>query len=97
MIIDDEKLDTALNKTFIWKREIEKKTKLIIYRSIVIPTLIYACKIWKTQLKSKITEGKFLRRITRKTRWDKKRNKNIREELHLKTNKVKQMNFWICN
>ena len=75
----------AINKTIISKPEIQDKTKLQIYNSIYIPTLTYGAESWPltTKNQSKITaaEMKFLRRIKNKTKRDRIRNTQIREEL----------------
>ena len=74
-----------INKTIINKKEIEPKTKLQIYQSIYLPTLLYGCETWArtTKVDSQVTaaEMKYLRRVANKTRWDRERNSKIREDL----------------
>jgi hypothetical protein len=69
----------------VGKKEVDPKTKIQIYKSVYIPTLIYGAESWPLTIKHEsriiVTEMKFLRRIVSKTRRDKCRNNRIRETL----------------
>lgn len=75
----------ALNRNFLSRKQISKKTKINIYKSIYRPILTYGCETWimTDRQKSKIqaTEMKYLRRVKGVTRTDRNRNQDIRNEL----------------
>jgi hypothetical protein len=63
------------NNTIQGKKEVKPKTKIQIYKSVYIRTLIYGTESWPvtTKYENRIiaTEMKFLRRIVGKTRREK--------------------------
>jgi hypothetical protein len=79
------KLYHAINKGFLGKKEISQKTKMAIYSSTCIPTLLYGSESWEITKKQKqniqTAEMKYLRRVVGKTRKDKIRNEIIRMNL----------------
>ena len=76
-----------INQTIINKKEIQQKTKMQIYHSEFLPTLMYGCESWaKTKkIESQVTamEMRYLRRVINKTRWDRERNEKIRKDLNV--------------
>jgi hypothetical protein len=82
-----------LCNTIFGKREIETKTKLQVYNTVLEPILLYGSESWPSRGAevSKITaaEMKCLRRIAGKTRRDRVRNDRIREDLQQKAVKEK--------
>lgn len=79
------KLYHAIRTTFINKKEITRKTKMSVYKSIFRPILLYGSESWvlTTSMKSSIqaTEMKYLRRVMGITRMDRVRNQDIQDEL----------------
>lgn len=83
------RIETASNsynklRNSVWKRkEISVKTKMQLYRSIILPTLLYGCESWtlpKTSLKPlEKFQMKCLRNILGLSLWDKKSNEEIRK------------------
>ena len=75
--------------TIINNKQVTKKTKTTLYKTIYRPTLIYGSETWVTsqKLKSKIqaAEMRFLRRIEGVKRIDKIRNEHIRNSLQLES------------
>ena len=67
-----------INQTLIGKKEINNVTKMRIYNTVYLPTLLYGSESWKILSKheSRITstEMKYLRKCIGKTRRDKIRN-----------------------
>ena len=83
------KLFYMLKNTIIGKKEISKKTKLTVYKTIFRPTLIYGSESWTLNetLRSKIqaTEMRYLRKMKGITIMDKISNDKIREELEIES------------
>ncbi|XP_057696067.1 uncharacterized protein LOC130918404 [Corythoichthys intestinalis] len=75
----------ALNQSLVVKRELSRKAKLSIYRSIYIPTLTYGHEIWvmteRTRLRIQAAEMSFLRRVAGLSLRDRVRSSVIREGL----------------
>ena len=70
----------------VWKRkELSRRTKLRVYNTIVVPTLVYGSETWvlNKQQESAIqaVEMRVLRQIAEKRMVDRVRNVEIREEL----------------
>lgn len=57
----------ALYRSVVVKRELSRKAKLLIYRSIYVPTLIYGHERWvvteRTRSRIQVAEMSFLRRV----------------------------------
>lgn len=74
-----------LKTPLIGKKELSQKTKMTVFKTIFVPSLIFGSESWilSRRLKSQLqaTEMKFLRKIKGVTRKDKIRNEVIREEL----------------
>nr|CAH7713655.1 unnamed protein product [Callosobruchus chinensis] len=83
------KLFWALNRSCFSKRELSIKTKLKVYKTLVLPVLLWGSESWvlskrmKQQLQT--MEMKFLRRIKGVTRADRIRNEDIRKELGIES------------
>lgn len=79
------KLYYTLNYPFIRKKEISKKTKMVVYSTVFKPILTYGSESWvlNKQMKSKLQalEMKYLRGVTGITRKDRIRNDVVRKEL----------------
>jgi hypothetical protein len=86
----------AINKKFPRKERDKSKTKMAIYSSTYIPTLLYESESWVITDKQKqdiqTAEMKYLRRVIGKTRRDKIRNEMIRMNLGIQPlhNKMEQ-------
>lgn len=89
-------------RALLGKTEMNIETKLRIYNTIILPTLIYACENWTIQKKHigklDAMEMKHLRKIAGKTKWDGIRNNIIRETIKQEPigNKVikRQLNWY---
>jgi hypothetical protein len=91
-----------MRQNFIKKKEISKKTKITIFKTIYRPILTYGSETWvlTRQMKSKIQaiEMKYLRAVKGITRRDRIRNTEVRKELETKSIleyiEEKQLNWW---
>lgn len=81
------KIYHALNRSLIGKREISRRTKLSVYKTIFCPILTYGCESWvlNNTMKSRLqaVEMKYLRRVKGITRRDRIRNEAVRNELKI--------------
>ncbi|TWW57747.1 R2DM Retrovirus-related Pol polyprotein from type II retrotransposable element [Takifugu flavidus] len=75
----------ALHRSVVVKRELSRKAKLSIYRSIFVPTLTYGHELWvmteRTRSRVQAAEMSFLRRVAGLSLRDRVRSSAIREEL----------------
>ncbi|MGL4388826.1 MAG: reverse transcriptase domain-containing protein [Brevinema sp.] len=87
-----QKTNTIYNslRTLLFsKKEIAKHTKVKIYKTVLIPALIYGCESWtqtkEMQRKIETCEMKTLRRIEGVTKMDKIRSTIIRQRLKIES------------
>ena len=77
----------SLYRTVVTKRELSRKAKLSIYRSIFVPILTYGHEGWvmaeRTRSRVQAAEMSFLRRVAGVSLRDRVRSSAIREELGL--------------
>ena len=77
----------ALNRSVVVKRELSRKAKLSIYRSIYVPTLTYGHELWvmteRTRSRVQAAEMSFLRRVAGLSLRDRVRSSDIREGLRV--------------
>ncbi|TWW71616.1 hypothetical protein D4764_16G0001130 [Takifugu flavidus] len=75
----------TLHRSVVVKRELSRKAKLSIYRSIFVPTLTYGHELWvmteSTRSRVQAAEMSFLRRVAGLSLRDRVRSSAIREEL----------------
>ncbi|TWW57306.1 hypothetical protein D4764_07G0000250 [Takifugu flavidus] len=75
----------TLHWSVVVKRELSRKAKVSIYRSIFVPTLTYGHELWvmaeRTRSRVQATEMSFLRRVARLSLRDRVRSLDIREGL----------------
>ncbi|TWW78236.1 R2DM Retrovirus-related Pol polyprotein from type II retrotransposable element [Takifugu flavidus] len=79
------KVMRTLHRFVVVKRELSRKAKLSIYRSIFVPTLTYGHELWvmteRTRSRVQAAEMSFLRRVAGLSLRDRVRSSAIREEL----------------
>ena len=77
----------SLYRSVVVKKELSRKAKLSIYRSIYVPTLTYGHELWvmteRTRSRIQAAEMSFLRRVAGRTLRDRVRSSVTREELGL--------------
>jgi hypothetical protein len=91
-----------MRQNFIKKKEISKKTKMTVFKTIYRPILTYGSETWvlTRPMKSKIQaiEMKYLRAVKGITRRDRIRNTEVRKELEtepiLEYIEERQLNWW---
>ena len=96
------KIFHAMGQSFINKKEISRKTKINVFKTIYRPILTFGCETWilNKQQKSKIqaVEMRYLRRTKGVTRYDRIRNTDIREELEIESTlefiERRQLSWW---
>ncbi|TWW59091.1 hypothetical protein D4764_06G0006210 [Takifugu flavidus] len=75
----------ALNQSVVVKKELSRKAKLSIYRSIYVPVLTYGHHHWvmteRTRSRIQAAEMSFLRRVAGLSIRDRGRSSDIQEEL----------------
>ena len=77
------KLFYALDKeTFLRNKNISRETKMKVYRSVYVPTLLYGCENWvlnrRQEQRIVAMQMKYIRRVTGSRRLDKIRNTALR-------------------
>ncbi|TWW69735.1 hypothetical protein D4764_18G0005410 [Takifugu flavidus] len=79
----------TLHRSVVVKRELSRKAKLSIYRSIFVPTLTYGHELWvmteRTRSRVQAAEMSFLRRVAGLSLRDRVRSSAIREELRVES------------
>ncbi|KAL7834458.1 hypothetical protein SRHO_G00287050 [Serrasalmus rhombeus] len=80
---------SRLRKRVFENRDLQSKTKILVYKAVVLPTLLYASEAWTTysrHLKALETyHQRCLRKILR-IRWeDRRTNTSVLEEAHIST------------
>ncbi|KAI3375665.1 hypothetical protein L3Q82_003973 [Scortum barcoo] len=77
----------SVYRTVVVKKELSRKAKLSIYRSIYVPTLTYGHELWvmteRTRSRIQAAEMSFLRRVAGRSLRDKMRSSRSREPLLL--------------
>ncbi|KAK7915621.1 hypothetical protein WMY93_011382 [Mugilogobius chulae] len=77
----------SLYRTVVVKKELSRKAKLLIYRSIYVPTLTYGHELWvmteRTRSRIQAVEMSFLRRVAGRSLRDRVRSSATREELRV--------------
>jgi len=75
----------ALYRSIVVKRELSRKAKLSIYRSIYVPTLTSGHKLWvvteRLRLRIQAAEMSYLSRVAALSLRDRVRSSDIRREL----------------
>ncbi len=77
----------SMYRSVVVKKELSRKTKLSIYRSIYVPTLTYGHELWvmteRTRSRIQAAEMSFLRRVAGRSLRDRVRSSVTREELRV--------------
>ncbi|XP_061618152.1 uncharacterized protein LOC133471975 [Phyllopteryx taeniolatus] len=77
----------TLYRSVVVKKELSRKAKLSIYRSIFVPTLTYGHELWvvteRTRCRIQAAEMSFLRRVSGLSLRDRVRSSVIREDLRV--------------
>lgn len=80
-------------KHLIWDKKVPEKAKIMMYSLYYMPMVLYGAETWKMTERdwSRLQAGemRFLRAIKGKTRRDRIRNENIREELSMESMREK--------
>ncbi|KAI3375386.1 hypothetical protein L3Q82_021872 [Scortum barcoo] len=75
----------SVYRTVVVKKELSRKAKLSIYRSIYVPTLTYGHELWvmteRTRSRIQVAEMSFLHRVAGRSLRDRVRSSVTREEL----------------
>lgn len=83
----------SIKNVVVKKKEITVKTKLKIYRTVYLPTLMYGSENWildeRQKSKLQAMEMRYLRLVRGITRRDRVRNKEVREHLNVEPLQVK--------
>ena len=86
-IASASRLYYSLSRAFLGRKEVSKKTKMTIYKTVYRPILTYGSESWTltNRIKSRLQgmEMKYLRRVKGITRRDRIRNEAVREELKI--------------
>ncbi len=77
----------SMYRSVVVKKELSRKAKLSIYRSIYVPTLTYGHELWvmteRTRSRIQAAEMSFLRRVAGRSLRDRVRSSVTREELRV--------------
>ena len=77
----------ALHYSLVMKRELSKKAKLSIFKTVFVPTLTYGHESWvmteRVRSQVQASEMRFLRRIKRVTLFNKVRSTEILKSLNI--------------
>ena len=88
----------AMRSEVLERRELSRGTKLRVFNAMVVPTLLYGCKIWtvlkRHESRLQVTEMRFLRRVEGVTKLDRVRNEDIRQRLTVVKVAQKKQRVW---
>jgi hypothetical protein len=80
-----KKIYYQLVNTIVGNKELKEDTKMLIYNTVFIPTLLYGTEsvtvLDKHKNRMQASETKYLRKVNGKTRRDQIRNTTIRNQL----------------
>lgn len=72
-------------RKLVWSKEVPRKSKELMYKLYYVPILIYAAESWtltsRQESRIQASEMKFLRSMIGKTRKDRMRNEDVRNEV----------------